>query len=340
MEVLRIGEFTILPGEQQKIELPVAKLYTDADVSLPVHIIRAKKPGPTIFVSAAVHGDELNGIEIIRRLIHQKKFKITKGTVIAVPMVNVYGVVNQSRYMPDRRDLNRCFPGSAKGSLAGRVAHIFLNEIVKHCDYGIDLHTGAIHRSNLPQIRADMSDDETKELAEVFGVPVVLNSNLVDGSLRESAVKNETKILLYEAGEALRFDEFSIRAGMKGILNVLQHLGMTRKVTRAKKKRVPFIANGSQWVRANASGIVHNLVDLGDQITKGQVLAEIGSPYGEIIDYVKANRSGILIGKQNIPLVQEGEAMFHVAYFTESDEEIAEQIENVQEQLLPENTEN
>lgn len=338
MDVLRIGEFDILPGEQRKIELPVAKLYTDANVSLPVHIIRAKKPGPTIFVSAAVHGDELNGIEIIRRLIHQNKFKITRGTVIAVPMVNVYGVVNQSRYMPDRRDLNRCFPGSAKGSLAGRVAHIFLNEIVKHCDYGIDLHTGAIHRSNLPQIRADMSDADTKELAEVFGVPVVLNSNLVDGSLRESAVKNNTKILLYEAGEALRFDEFSIRAGMKGILNVLQHLGMTRKASSSKKKRlIPFIANGSQWVRANASGIVHNIVNLGDQITKGQILAEIGSPYGAIFDSVKATRSGILIGKQNIPLVQEGEAMFHVAYFSEDDEEIADHIENVQEQLLPEN---
>ncbi|MDG1750782.1 MAG: M14 family metallopeptidase [Thalassotalea sp.] len=337
MEVLRIGEFEIKPGEQRKIELPVAKLYTDANVSLPVHIIRAKKPGPTIFLSAAVHGDELNGIEIIRRLINQKKFKITKGTVIAVPMVNVYGVVNQSRYMPDRRDLNRCFPGSAKGSLAGRVAHIFLNEIVKHCDYGIDLHTGAIHRSNLPQIRADMSDAETKELAEVFGVPVILNSNLVDGSLRESAVKNETKILLYEAGEALRFDEFSIRAGMKGILNILQHLGMTRKSTSRRKKLVPFIANGSQWVRANASGIVHNIVNLGDQITKGQVLAEIGSPYGSIFDSVIASRSGILIGKQNIPLVQEGEAMFHIAYFSEDDEAIAEHIENVQEQLLPDN---
>jgi predicted deacylase len=336
MNKLKIGEFEILPGEQRKIELPVAKLYTDADVSLPVHIIRAKKAGPTIFISAAVHGDELNGIEIIRRLINQNKLKITSGTLIAVPMVNVYGVVNQSRYMPDRRDLNRCFPGSAKGSLAGRVAHIFLNEIVKHCDYGIDLHTGAIHRSNLPQIRADMSDAATKELAEVFGVPVVLNSNLVDGSLRESAVKNQTKILLYEAGEALRFDEFSIRAGMKGILNVLQHLGMTRKNKVTKKKKVaPFVANGSQWVRANASGIVHNIVNLGDQITKGQILAEIGSPYGEVIDSVKANRSGILIGKQNIPLVQEGEAMFHVAYFTENDEEIADHIETVQEQLLP-----
>jgi predicted deacylase len=340
MEKLTIGNFDILPGEQLKIELPVAKLYTDANVSLPVHIIRAKKPGPTIFVSAAVHGDELNGIEIIRRLIKQNKFKITKGTVIAVPMVNVYGVVNQSRYMPDRRDLNRCFPGSAKGSLAGRVAHIFLNEIVRHCDYGIDLHTGAIHRSNLPQIRADMSDLETKELAEVFGVPVILNSNLVDGSLRESAVKNQTKILLYEAGEALRFDEFSIRAGMKGILNVLQHLGMTKKVVVNKKKKLaPFIANGSQWVRANESGIVHNLINLGDQITKGQVLAEIGSPYGEVIDSVKASRSGILIGKQNIPLVQEGEAMFHIAYFSENDEDIAEHIENVQGQLLPESIE-
>ena len=341
MDKLSIGDFDIMPGEQRKIELPVAKLYTDANVSLPVHIIRAKKPGPTIFISAAVHGDELNGIEIIRRLINQKKFKITKGTVIAVPMVNVYGVVNQSRYMPDRRDLNRCFPGSAKGSLAGRVAYIFLNEIVKHCDYGIDLHTGAIHRSNLPQIRADMSDIETKALAEIFGVPVILNANLVDGSLRESATKSQTKVLLYEAGEALRFDEFSIRAGMKGILNVLQHLGMTRKVVRIKKKKtVPFIANGSQWVRANASGIVHNLVNLGDQITKGAVLAEIGSPYGEVIDRVIATRSGILIGKQNIPLVQEGEAMFHIAYFSEDDEEIAEHIESVQVEFSPENKDN
>ncbi|XQW86210.1 succinylglutamate desuccinylase/aspartoacylase family protein [Thalassotalea piscium] len=335
MEALRIGEFEILPGEQRKISLPVAKLYTDASVSLPVHIIRGKKPGPTIFISAAVHGDELNGIEIIRRLIGQKKFVISKGTVIAVPMVNVYGVVNQSRYMPDRRDLNRCFPGSAKGSLAGRVAHIFLNEIVKHCDYGIDLHTGAIHRSNLPQIRADMSDDETKKLAQVFGVPVVLNSNLVDGSLREAAVKNQTKVLLYEAGEALRFDELSIRAGIKGIQNILRHLGMMRKSSSKRKVYEPFIANSSQWLRANASGIYHSKINLGDQVNKGDILAEIGSPYGDVIDVVKATRSGILIGKQNIPLVQEGEAMFHVAFFSEDDENIAEQIETVQEQLLP-----
>lgn len=337
VDILKIGEFEILPGEQRKIELPVAKLYTDADVSLPVHIIRAKKPGPTIFVSAAVHGDELNGIEIIRRLISENKLKISHGTVIAVPMVNVYGVVNQSRYMPDRRDLNRCFPGSAKGSLAGRVAHIFINEIVKHCDYGIDLHTGAIHRSNLPQIRADLSCEETKELALVFGVPVVLNSNIIDGSLREAAVKHKTKVLLYEAGEALRFDEFSIRAGMKGITNVLKHLGMRKSsLAKTKKKLIPpFVANSSQWLRANGSGIVNHRVKLGDQIKKGDILAEIGSPYGDILDVVKASRAGILIGQQNIPLVQEGEAMFHIAYFEEDDKHIFEQIESVQDNLLP-----
>jgi len=333
MAALRIGEFDILPGTDQKIDLPVAKLYTDTDVSLPVHIIRAKKPGPTIFISAAVHGDELNGIEIIRRLLMLKSFKLTSGTLIAVPMVNVYGVVNLSRYMPDRRDLNRCFPGSPKGSLAGRVAHIFLTQIVKHCDYGIDLHTGAIHRSNLPQIRADLSDPETKELALIFNAPVVLNSNLVDGSLREAAVKNNTKVLLYEAGEALRFDEFSIRLGIKGILNVLGHLNMVKKQPAKRTKTNPFIANSSSWLRANASGIVNHERQLGDRVKKGDLLAEIGSPYGEIINVVEATRAGIIIGKQNIPLVQEGEAMYHIAYFSEDDALIAGQIENVQGQV-------
>ncbi|GLX79782.1 deacylase [Thalassotalea insulae] len=338
-DILRIGEFEIALGEQRKIDLPVAKLYTDANVSLPVHIIRGKKPGPSIFISAAVHGDELNGIEIIRRLISQKNFKLSKGTLIAVPMVNVYGVVNQSRYMPDRRDLNRCFPGSPRGSLAGRVAHIFLNEIVKHCDYGIDLHTGAIHRSNLPQIRADIADDTTKLLAQVFGVPVILNSNIIDGSLRQAAVSNNTKVLLYEAGEALRFDELSIRAGIKGIMNVLQYLGMKRKSAGKKSPVAPFIANGSQWLRANASGIVNHSAGLGDLVKKGDILAEIGSPYGEVLDVVIASRAGILIGRQNIPLVQEGEAMFHIAYFEEDDQHIATQIETVQDDLLPEKIE-
>lgn len=338
MEKLVIGGTEIKPGTWVQIEMPVAKLYTDTDISMPIQVMRAKKDGPTVFVSAAVHGDELNGIEIIRRLIKLKALKLTRGTLILVPMVNVYGVLNQSRYMPDRRDLNRTFPGSAQGSLAGRVADKFLTEIVNHCDYGIDLHTGAIHRSNLPQIRADLDDEVTRGLADVFGVPVLLNSNLRDGSLRQSALESGVRILLYEAGEALRFDELSIRAGVKGVMNVLSHLEMVRKRSggRAKKALRPYEANNSAWVRASCSGIVRNIKELGDAVQKDDVLAEIGSPFGDIMGSVRAIRSGIIIGKQNIPLVQEGDAMFHIAFFSEDDEKIAERIEIMQDTLLPE----
>lgn len=338
MKELEIGGVSIPPGKTVQIEMPVVRLYTDTDICMPVHVIRSKKPGPTVFVSAAIHGDELNGIEIIRRLIGLKSIRLLTGTLILVPMVNVYGVLNQSRYMPDRRDLNRCFPGSSKGSLAGIVANKFLNEIVSHCQYGIDLHTGAIHRSNFPQIRANLRDEETAELAEAFGVPVMLNSNQPDGSLRGSAVEKGVKILLYEAGQALRFDELSIRAGVRGILNVLEHLGM---VSRKRRKRntksvTPFVANTSTWMRAPASGIVTTLKNLGNIVEQGDALATIGSPFGEVFGRVHASRSGIIIGKQNIPLVQEGEAMFHIAYFADQEQEIADNIEIMQDNLMPE----
>ncbi|GGA69713.1 deacylase [Neiella marina] len=330
---LMIAGVEILPGERKQLKLPVARLYTDTQMSIPVHVTRARKDGPTVFVSAAVHGDELNGIEIIRRLIAHD-VKLTKGTLILVPMVNVYGVLNQSRYMPDRRDLNRCFPGSTKGSLAGRLAHTFLNEIVQHCDYGIDLHTGAIHRSNLPQVRADLDDEQTRALAESFGVPVLLNANLRDGSLREAAVQRGTRILLYEAGQALRFDELSIQNGFKGTLNVLSALGMIRK-RRAKRRIEPFVANRSDWMRATASGFVQEFVTLGSLVEKNEVLASINSPLGDVIDQVRSSRSGIVIGKQNIPLVQEGDAMYHIAYFGDAADDVAEHIERMQDQVDP-----
>ncbi len=331
---LIIAGQTIEPGQTLRIEIPTIKLYTDTDIIMPVHVIRGKRPGPFVFVSAAVHGDELNGVEVIRRLIQNPRFKVTHGALVLVPMVNVYGVLNQSRYMPDRRDLNRCFPGSPKGSLAGRVAHKFLNEVVSQCQYGIDLHTGAIHRSNLPQVRANLKDAETLALAEAFGVPVLLNSDVRDGSLRQVAVERGTKVLLYEAGQALRFDELSIRAGVKGVTNVLAHLGMVNKKPRTSKV-TPFVSNASEWTRAACSGIVHNKKNLGDQTIKGDVLAEIGDPFGDVIDVVRADRSGIIIGKQNIPLVQAGDAMFHIAYFTEKDTDVAESIELLTDTLLP-----
>jgi len=331
MAALIIDGTEIKTGITQ-LQLAVAKLYNDTNISIPIHVIKARKSGPTLFVSAAIHGDELNGIEITRRLIKKRGFKLTSGTLIVVPMVNVHGVLNQSRYMPDRRDLNRTFPGSAKGSMAGRVANRFFNEIVKQCDYGIDLHTGAIHRDNLPQVRADLSCPITLELAKAFSTPVVLNSDLLDGSLRQAARDEDVKILVYEGGEALRFDELSIRAGLKGVINVLRYLGMVKASTR-KAKSEPYIASKSIWLRASESGIVSNKKILGEHVKRGEVLAEIGDSFGNVLDKVVTLRDGVIIGLQNIPLVQEGDAMFHIAYFADASE-VAENIEQLQDDLL------
>lgn len=325
----------ILPGTTHKLELACTKLYTDTTIGIPVFVQRGKRPGPTLFLSAAIHGDELNGVEIINRVIHSKRLNNLRGTLIAVPVVNVYGVISQSRYLPDRRDLNRSFPGSPRGSLAARLAHTFLEEIVKQSDYGIDFHTGAIHRTNLPQIRANLDDQETSELAHAFGVPVLLNANLRDGSLRQCAAEMGTRILLYEAGEALRFDELCIRAGVRGTFDVMRHLGMIPKSRTKRNVIEPVIARHSSWVRATDSGFVNHHKKLGDWVVNDDLLATISDPFGTVLDTVKANKEGIIIGKQNIPLAQEGEAMYHIAYFHEEAEDIAETIEMMQGDLLP-----
>lgn len=328
-----IGGVSVARGETRRIELPVVRLYTGTDMAIPVYVKRGKKPGPTMFVCAAIHGDELNGIEIVSRLINSRSLKSLRGTLIAVPVVNVYGVLEQSRYLPDRRDLNRSFPGSAKGSLAARMAHVVLDEIVAKCDYGIDLHTGALHRSNLPQIRANLDDHPTREMASAFGVPVLLDSTLRDGSLRQAAADLGVRILLYEAGEALRFDEFSVRVGYRGILNVMRHLQMLPRV-KTRGNIEPFVARRSGWLRATDSGIVNHRKRLGDHVLKGDILATISDLYGEELDRVTCNADGIIIGRQNIPLVQEGEAMFHIAYFHET-HEVAESLGLWQDSLLP-----
>lgn len=182
---LVIGGETVAAGERREVALRVAPTYTHDDLSMTVQVIRGKRPGPVLFISAAVHGDEINGVEIIRRTLQHKALQRLNGTLLAIPIVNVHGFLNQSRYLPDGRDLNRCFPGSATGSLAGRVAHTFVEQIVRQCTHGIDLHTGARHRSNFPQIRADLDHRGTQEMTEAFGVPLALNSKLRDGSLRE-----------------------------------------------------------------------------------------------------------------------------------------------------------
>lgn len=315
-KALKIGDTVVKPGQRANINLPVADLYTSTSLSMPVQVICGRRAGPVLFVSAAVHGDELNGVEIIRRLLSRKVLKSIRGTLLAVPIVNVHGFLHQSRYLPDRRDLNRSFPGSAKGSIAARLANTFLQQIVSKADYGIDLHTGAINRSNLPQIRGNLDDAKTLELANAFGAPVIVNATIRDNSLRACAAGLGMPVLIYEAGEALRFDEIGIRAGLRGILNVMRLIGMLPK-SRSRKQQVhPVLARSMSWVRAPDSGIVNTKVRLGNSVLKGQCLATISDPLGDAEERMNAPFDGIVIGQSNLPLAHEGDALFNVAAFS------------------------
>lgn len=327
----------IKPGENKIIDLPTTQFYTNTHVTIPIHVMRGRRDGPRLFISAAIHGDEINGVEIIRRLLQKKNIRRLRGTLIAIPIVNIHGFVQQTRYLPDRRDLNRSFPGSKKGSLASRLAYLFMKEIVEKCTHGIDLHTGALHRSNMPQIRANLDDPETEKLAKAFSVPVMLNSKLRDGSLREAASELGIPMLLYESGEALRFDEVSIRAGIRGIMKVMVELGMLpkpSKTSRIHKKST--VAQGSSWVRSNSSGIVTTMVKPGEPVTKGQLIGVINDPFGESETKIKSPFDGLVIGQVTIPLVYEGDALFHIAYFGET-EKVAESVEAFVEHIMPEN---
>ncbi len=323
---ITINDTTIAAGKRGDVSLPIADLYTSTSLNMPVQVINGRHPGPVLFVSAAIHGDELNGVEIIRRLLRRKGLGAMHGALIAVPVVNVHGFLDQSRYLPDRRDLNRSFPGSPKGSIAARLANIFLNEIVKRSDYGIDLHTGAIDRSNLPQIRANLDDPKTLELARAFGVPVIINANVRDGSLRGCASSLGMPVLTYEAGEALRFDELSIRGGLRGILNVMRKIGMLSDA-KVTAPREPVIARSTSWVRAPSSGIVASKAKLGATVRKGQRLAVMSDPLGYREEEVTARYDGIVIGRSNLPLAHEGDALFNIAAFhsVERAEDLVEQ---------------
>lgn len=332
---LIIGGVSIKPGSRQSIELPVAQLHTHTPLTMPVQIIRGTRDGPVLFVSAAIHGDELNGVEIIRRLLQHKGLSRLRGTLIAIPIVNVYGVIHHSRYLPDRRDLNRSFPGSDHGSLASRIADLFMSEIVANCTHGIDIHTGALHRENLPQIRANLEHEETERLAHAFGVPVILNSDLRDGSLRQAAADCGIPMLLYEAGQALRFDELSIRAGVRGLISVMRELGMmSAGRSRSKGKIEPLVARSSHWVRAPDSGIFRAFTPLGARVRRGELLGVVDSPYGESEVEVLASYSGLVIGRTNLPLINEGDALFHIARFP-GVKEAANNVEAFTEEHLP-----
>ncbi len=329
---ITIGGIEVRPGEHRSIDLEVGRLYTHSPTTMPVQVLCGRRAGPVLFVSAAIHGDELNGVEIIRRLLKVPALKRLKGTLVAVPIVNLHGVINTSRYLPDRRDLNRCFPGSESGSLAARIAHLFMREIVSQATHGIDLHTGAIHRTNLPQIRANLDDEETAALARAFGTPVILNAAIRDGSLRAAAAESDIPILVYEAGEALRLDDFPVRGGVEGVVRVMRHLRMLPR-TRGKAPPEPVMARSSSWVRAPQSGLFRTFSRLGDRVTRDQtVLGVVSDPFGEQEHEIRAPFSGIVIGRLQLPLVNEGDAIYHIARFYRTDI-AAERVEDYQETI-------
>jgi predicted deacylase len=280
---------------------------------IPVFIVNGNAPGPLVCLTAAIHGDELNGIEMVRRIMQDLDPARLSGGVVGIPIVNLQGFRRGSRYLPDRRDLNRSFPGSAGGSLAARLAHIFLSEIVSRADVGIDLHSAAIHRTNFPQIRIAPGDARIKHLAEAFGAPVILTSKLREGSLRQVARGLGVGMLLYEAGEGLRFDEFAARVGVAGIQRVMRSLGMTAARGPAAPRAAPLHALSSYWLRAPAGGLLRPFRSTGEQVRAGDVLGIISDPFGEVETDVLAEDPGLIVGRTNLPVVNEGDGLFHIA---------------------------
>ena len=325
MTDLIIAGEKIRPGERRQLAITVAKLYDFTDMKMPVVVVRGEEEGPTLFVSAAIHGDEINGVDIVRRLLKQRSLAHIKGTLIAIPIVNVFGFNDKSRYLPDRRDLNRSFPGEEHGSLASQVAYIFRTEIVEQSTHGIDLHTGAIHRRNLPQIRADLSLPANLELARAFGAPVILNASPRDGSLREMFAEKKIPMLLYEAGTALRFDRRASKIGVRGILRVMHQIGMLERKAPLKPHEA-YIAQSSRWVRAPISGIFLTKKRLGATVERGDKLGIITNPFGDHEYAIYSPHAGIIIGHSQLPLANEGDALYHIATFGDHHKPAEEEI--------------
>lgn len=318
-----IGGHAIAPGARRTVDLPVSVLSDHTPVTMSVHVVHGAQPGPTLFVSAAIHGDEVIGVEIVRRLLRAQNLDALAGTLLAIPIVNAFGFMNHSRYLPDRRDLNRSFPGSARGSLASRLAHLFLEEIVARADFGIDLHSAAIHRANLPQVRVSPKKPETLTLAEAFGAPVILTAKLREGSLRQAAQDRGVDMLLYEAGEGLRFDEMAVRAGVAGILRVMRQLGMVGPDGVAEPQARSLVSTSSFWLRAPAGGLLRPFKTIGDSFEIGDVLGAISDPFGEVEIDILADQPGLIIGRTNLPIVNEGDGLFHIAHVRRGDDAAA-----------------
>jgi predicted deacylase len=314
-ERLDVGDWDgikIAPGEEREVRVLVSESYSGVDISIPVYVWRGPEPGPTVFVTGAVHGDEINGTGIIRSIIVDHPFRLRAGTLIMVPVINLLGFERHERYLPDRRDLNRSFPGSKHGSLAGRLARAVVDQIVRRSDYGIDLHTAALRRTNFPNVRADMTNPALADLARAFGTELIVSSAGPAGSLRRSATGYGCSTLILEAGEVWKVEPTVVEYGIRGIGNCLKHLGMVDGEPSVPPYRVE--TDATSWIRAQFGGFLRFHVTPGDQVEKGDPLATNISLGGKRLNVVKATRAGIVLGMTTLPSVAPGDPICHLAY--------------------------
>ncbi|MEQ8714749.1 MAG: succinylglutamate desuccinylase/aspartoacylase family protein [Cyclobacteriaceae bacterium] len=312
-----INDIEVRPGKQETIEVNIARLPSHSPINLSITVARSKKPGPVLLLSGGLHGDEINGVEIVRRIIEDDLHIPLKGTIICIPVINVYGFIHFSRYVPDGKDVNRSFPGNRNGSLASRVAYYLTRDVIPQIDYGIDFHTGGADRTNYPQVRCMMDDARNAELARVFNAPFMLHSKFRTGSLRQTAAKKDKRIIVYEGGESSRFDEFAIQQGMDGAIRIMNHLGMRNEEVMTPEHESRLIKNSS-WIRARASGLFQTLIKSGELIKKNQVVGHITDPFGEFKVPVKASATGYVIGLNNNPIVHQGDAIMHIGVMAQS----------------------
>lgn len=304
-------------GQTVTLNLDIARLHTRTMIEVPVIVSRGMKPGTVILLNAGIHGDEVNGVEIVRQIVAKGYHQPDCGTVVCIPVLNVFGFLHKTREFPDGRDLNRVFPGSKEGSLASRFAYCLMKEIMPNVEYCIDYHTGASSRFNYTHLRIEGTDPKSSELANAFGAPFILLSKELPKSLRSEAVKAGVSVVLFEGGKSLDLDRIVTKVGVTGALRVMQHLGMRdfiKELSAQQNNTEPITLTDSTWMRARYSGMFRTTVSIGAKIKKGMVLGTISDPFGDFEKRVIAKRDGYIICSNHSPIVYQGDAIFHIGF--------------------------
>lgn len=314
MKKVVIAGQEIQPGESRQIDINIARLPSHTIIHTPIYAHRGLEDGPVLGLMAGMHGDEINGMEIVRKIIDLGLNKVKRGTVLCMPIVNVYGFLNYSRDVPDGKDINRSFPGNRNGSLASRVAYHLMHDVIPFIDVGIDYHTGGGMRTNYPQVRCVMRDPENVVLANAFHAPFTLDSPYRQNSLRQTAARHNKRIIVYEGGESMRFDDYAIETGIAGTLRLMKHLGMIENAEAPKKKSQ--VIWHSSWVRARMAGLFHTHRAAGQTIEKGEDVGTITDPFGEFKEVIKAPVTGYIIGLNHNPVMNAGDALMHIGIDT------------------------